>query len=592
MIRIERYPREGAQYSVSRGAEFGPPNADITRSVESVVWSDSVDPPWHSVALQMKGDSVMAPPFDIGDHVVIRMAPGLPACAWAIVVHLSTQLRKTETGDAAQGQWTVQAVGWFDYLGRVDMVSYLATVDEGSSPIIGGTVFSTSDQPMLDPGVQVYDDAFRGIFDGFPNLRGTTPLAGEGIADLFQATLGVAFGAGRSLSRFMAIALRIGLPSAFGGTLRESVRVVHDGDTALQYCGAGKLDRQGIPARAAEPIVGQKPNPQSILNGSNRILGYIQGTWGIDPGIGELFPSLEDPGTGDRPDPASLDGANLEEKLSMAAQNLGEDALLEPDYLTTITDAMPTLNPGVAQVLQRNPVLLYRMRPWRVQPLADWIDRLRSVDPRFAVLANLVVPMLRSGEYPTFNAITWNLGRAAIVDGNDLQSMSVAFSDDDAVTVVTATHLGSLTPSAYSPKIGLPVVDSLVELLGARVYTVAWPFARGADAGPVSESATNQQVAILAAQGAQWHIAADRFARGDMVLRFRGDIRQGEPIILSLPRGSFVAYCDSVQHVVEVTDDKKRRSTTVSFSRGTWNESQRSYPPSVIPEGAATWGAA
>ena len=553
MIRLERYPR-AASSSV----------ADVTRDLISVAWSDALEPPWQSMTLRMRGPSATAPPFDIGDHLALRLAPNIPAAAWAIVVDLSTSLSKSGPGIPDQAIWNVHAVGWFDYLGRVDLVTYFGITDgpEGGEPV-GGTVFSSRESPFDE---YLYDE------------NGATLDTADSQAELVEAVLKLSWGAGVSLDQFMRIAPRIGLPAGLApavttngvtnlSQLRDSVRVAHNGTSAAVLCGPGALDRKGTPARAVEPIIGLLPNPQPLANGSAKLLGFVQGTWGVDPGLAEMFPTLEDP---------PPDGGSGDQYITPARQT---EQLLSGTFAPAPI-RVSSLLPGAAQTLGRNPVLVYRMRPWRVVSLLSWVERIIRLDPRFGSLGALALPILRLPEYATFQIVTWDLSRAAVVTADDLVSMDVRFSDDDATNVITAQQMGALSPTAFATNLGLPIVSDLVSVLGARVYTASFPFMRGADAvgGPVLAS-IQQAIAILAAQAAQWHLGDERFARGSMRLRFRGDIRIGEPIILALAYGQFVAYVESIDRSIEIAEGAiVGRTTSVTYSRGTWTDAIRDFP--------------
>lgn len=584
MIHVERYGRVGPRYSASRPYQgAGPTNAgNVTLDCISAQWSDGLDAPWQSITLRVNG-TVSRPPFDIGDHIIVRRAPTIPACAWGIVVSCSSDRVQTEGARLDQGLWTVKAVGWFDYLDRVDIVSALEIQDSQSV----GTVFGSAPEDITAPVREEPTNPFSALIRGInvPSPRdlvpGATPPSTPqpaptpalgGVPGLFQAQLQIAFGAGLSLTQFLRLALRIAIPPGLQGTtesgsatlLRDSVRVVHDASTASEFCGPGAFDRAGVPARLCEPIIGQNPSAQPLHNGSTKLLSLIQGTWGADSGLTEMFPSLEDPGTG--ASPPSRDKSTINQQTDPTPANLVR---------------------GPAQTLGRNPVLMYRMRPWRVQPLADWIRQQRGLgrqDPglpalTMAGLADVALAALE--EYPTFSVVTWDLSRAAKVGPDDLISLSLGFEDSDAVTAVTSQFAGALTADAFNGQIGLPIFQSLAAVFGARLYTVAWPFLRGSDANNTEIKVTaQQQVAIMAAQAAQWLMAGERFARGSMTLRSRGDIRPGEPLILQFPRPEsyFVCYVERVTNSVDLTDETRRETTTVTFSRGLWDEAERSWP--------------
>jgi hypothetical protein len=279
-----------------------------------------------------------------------------------------------------------------------------------------------------------------------------------------------------------------------------------------------------------------------------------------------MFPSLEDPGAG--ASPPSSDKSTINQQTDPSPANLVR---------------------GPAQTLGRNPVLMYRMRPWRLQPLSSWIqqqsgfgnNRVNEGLPVLGLggLANVAIDAIK--EYPTFSVVTWDLSRAAKVNADDLISMSFSHEDSSLVTCVTSQLAGSLTADAFNGQIGLPIFQNLAAVYGARLYTVAWPFLRGSNAdGSEFKVTSQQQVAIMAAQAAQWLMAGERFASGTMTLRSRGDIRPGEPLMLQLPRPEsyFICYVERVTNSIDLTDSTRHETTTVTFSRGLWDEALRSWP--------------
>lgn len=588
MIQVERYPRVGVTSAVDRpylGA--GPQQAGIiTLDCISVSWSEGIYSPWQGINLKMRGP-VIRPPMGIGDHIVIRRSPSIPACMWAIVTELSSERVQADNGRKDQGIWNVKAVGWFDYLGNVDIVSALELLDSEAVGTVFGSLNREGPPTQQEQELHPLSALIRSV--NVPSPRDFTPRPIPvpvepplgGLVGIFEAQLGLVFGAGLSLAKFLSLALRIALPPGMLGTtdqntttmLRDAIRVIHNGDTAAQFCGPGLADREGAPARACEPIVGQNPNVQPLHNGSSRLLGLIQGTWGADSGLIEMFPSLEDPGGG---------AASPTDSKPSVNQPAGST----PD----------TLLPGPGKTLGRNPVLVYRMRPWRTEPLAGWIQRQRQYgrsDPSLPALTMRGVESIAVSalsEYPTFSLITWDLSRAAYLTLDDLISISYGQTDADAVTVVTSQWAGSMTPDAFNGQVGLPIFNGLAVVYGARLYTVAWPFIRGTDAdGNEYKASATQQVAIVASQAAMWHSAGERFISGTVSVRPRADIRIGEPMVIQFPEPMvrFVCYVERVTETVEITEDKTRHSMSVQFSRGLWNENERTppYVPSAQPTG-------
>lgn len=583
MIVVERYARaSNVSLGYAPGSD-GPPlpeGAVLTFDVLSIDWFDAIETPWHGVSLSVRTYSNV-PPFNLGDHVVVRAAQGIPACAWAIVTDIKTKWAVTESGDKQQWVWMVDAAGWFDYLARVDIVSTGNVPDSDTA----GTVFGTGQsenifQMQLMEGLGQKSELFGSARPDLPDNR-------VGLQTAIFQTL---WGAGWSLDRFIRLALRILLPPAMQGgkakALRDAVRVVYDPATAAQFCGVGVADREGIASRQCEAIPGNKTGG-GALTLTSKLLNMIMGSWGADPQMCEMFPSLEDPGVGEQTAKTSFD--TTQDRLAAAKANA---ASLAP-AATTAASVTPApvkadpLLPGAAQVLGRNPVLMYRMKPWRAQPLDAWLKAVTKTDPRFAALEARVSKVIAEApagvrpSYASFSLVTWDLSRAVTLTHDDVFSVDAGYSDSDVSTVFTSMHYGAISPQAFNSQIGLPVLDLLADVFGARLFTVQWPFGRVIDAdGNETQSQVTDTIAVLAAQAAQWHVASERFARGTIRLRPRYDLKHGEPFILQLPHAYLVGYIDRVsQSAAFVENGLRQTGTTIQFSRGLWNENLRTWPP-------------
>lgn len=583
MIVVERYARASnfsLGYPLGSDGPSLPTGSVLTFDVLSIDWFDAIESPWHGVSLSVRTNSNV-PPFDIGDHVVVRAAAGIPACAWAIVTDIKTKWAISESGEKQQWVWSIDASGWFDYLGRVDIVS-TGTVPDSETI---GTVFGSGESQdvftaQLISGLAGSSDLFGPRHPNLPDNR----------VGLQLAAFETLWGAGWSLDRFIRLALRLRLPPAMQAgkatAIRDAVRVVYDNATAAQFCGVGIADREGVPARQSEAIPGNKTG-SGALTLTSKLLNMIVGSWGADPQMCEMFPSLEDPGTGEQAKKASFDRTT--ERLASAtsrAESLTPDATPPASDVPAPVKADPLL-PGVAQVLGRNPVLLYRMKPWRSQPLDSWIKSIAKTDKNFTTLESLVTRAIsgtqgdtRTPGYASFGVVTWDLSRAVTLTQDDVFSVDAGYSDNDSSTVFTSMHYGALSPQAFNYKVGLPVLDVIGDVFGARLFTVQWPFARLIDAdGNETQSQTTDTIGVLAAQAAQWHLAGERFARGTIRLRPRFDLKHGEPFILQLSSTYLVGYIDRVSHAASFGEDGLRQTgTTLQFSRGLWNENLRSWP--------------
>jgi hypothetical protein len=539
---------------------------------------------------------------NIGDHVVIRLAPNTPAVAWAIVVEVRTKLSIRPDGTLSKNTWSVSAVGWFDYLSRVDLVVFNSISERD----VDGTVFGSADNPYASIRSEL------SALSDLPALRALTaplaekPLPADGVAGVFEAISSVATSnnVGKALDIFLRTVLRIYLPASLNGpatpalskdgspstatgatatqsgTLRESIRVIYDPDSAEAYSGPGASDRAGLSGRQAEPVVGTRPAFQNIANGSSKIGGIIQGTWGADQLLVEMFPSLEDAGTGQ--DMTATARKFVSRVVGQAAASAGIAASYIPQPVVAPgAPASAGLLPGVAQALGRNPVLLYRIRPWRTQPLLEWVQALVAYDPQFSVLAKSIAGAI--GEVPTVQQVTWDISRAVRLSTSDIYGLDISASDEDVATLFTSQWAGGDTPEMVNPFSGLPIFDVATLTFGGRLYTVSWPFAFGNDGlSAATKSSVTQQVQIVAAQAAQFGLQNQRFYSGTVSARYSPQVRHGEPVAFEFPGQTLIGYCERVQHSVSISESGvATKRSSVTFSRGCWSEINRSFPPPI-----------
>lgn len=581
---VERYPYDG------------PGAVDITRYCMSIDWLDSTTSPYHTVGLTVEG-GLRDRPVNYGDQIVIRPGPGLPAVAFGWPVDISQDVSMTPNGTAHSGLWQVSCIGWFDFLARADLVLAAGLKDRSSL----GTVFGSGEDPY--EGLTYLQQQLQRIAQesaAVRNLRGTEVGPVESFADVFTAYLSVVNGVGPALDTFIRRIARINLAPGLCGTshsidgagnptqtpvtdLRGSVRVAYDDATVAELCGSGILDRAGRPARTCEPIMGVNPSFQPLFNGSSKIGGVIQGTWGADALLVEMFPSLEDPGPGGNTPTRTLSPSERLELAKQTVPNLvtGEAPAFEPgtpflpEYETTVSNG---LVPGAAQVLGRNPVLLYRIRPWRTTPLLDWMARLEDIDPGFGRLRKGVEQgVLATSSY---QRVTWNLARGPVVDG-EFTAIRLQSSDSDNETVFVPQWNGGESQLSYWEKSGFPFMDVQAARLGARVHAVSWPFFRGSEGLPANiKASVESQIQTIVAQAAQFGVGMGRFARGVVSMPLRLDIRHGEPLTIRFSRGELTCYVDAVRHAVQLTPEgaTKSKTTTVTFSRGLWDEAIRDFP--------------
>lgn len=481
-------------------------SADITKWLESVEWRESIGPPWGMIRLRFKaglGEVAISDVPDSGDWIVIRREPGGPAVSWGRVIKVGSTFVTGHRMERAVEPFDIVAESWMDFL----------------------------------QSVQIY--AGPGVTREVGTLRGN-----EGYSKLFSAiSESVRDDVGAGLAPLLKELARVYLPTTLTGGpdsaplyLGDAIKVARDAVTNGEF--------------APERVIEQVPGPSLLSMGSltsafqgSTALGMIQSAFGADPGMVEMFPSLE-PATG-----------------------AGEYSLS-----------------GLGAV----PVLVYRMRPWREEPLQSYANRL----PRG------VGAYVRPG---LFSAKTWDASRAHRLSHGKVTSVDFSFNDRDSVNAASCTPAG-LNDSAlrYYEAAGLPIkADKQIEDVGLRLYDVNWPFFPPLDDGEsVDRFSWLQYCATLAIQAFQWHVNGDRFATGSAVGELDLDMRAGEVVSIEVPDAlvlrqgtpgrpelevtgetDWIAYAEEVSHVVRLGERKdKVKRTTVQFTRGVATERARTYP--------------
>lgn len=592
---------------------------DVTGHVSRVEWRNSTQPPWHTITVDVTG-YMLAPPATVGTHVVIRLAAaprgpvaeqgvfGPPALAWGIVTGLATS-RSMSGPDLSEGVWTITALGWFDYLGKVDVIctqnvtAFGLSADGREIRNTAGTLFG-----QVDPWTQ-FAQQMRQITGTAGSTDPSVPRdLPTGAEDLFQIiTNGPLYAAGPSLTAFVKLMARIQLPEGLGsGTIGSGVSGIYDAATAAQFSGEGALERRGYPGRGAEPVIGGRNTPQSLYTGSNKGTALIFGTWGADPGIVEMFPSLEYAGRYSAPRDATVQtlerledsarratGASAPSTVSPFTPRPIEEgeAFFDPSFVTTIVAR--NLASTLGRSLGKNPCLIYRVRPWRTTPLSRYVDTVvRRSSPGFP--ADEVIESIQS-EFGSFELPSWDVARAPVLGRDDGVSLTTSLSDDDVCNLFTVVWPGQGSAMSFNETLGLPLANiTSLNYRGARLYSLQWPFIRGlvgeppVGAGPANEGAASIQAIltaptlerasqVMACQLAQFMGDAERFQSGTIMSRLRLDVTHGEPFTLTLGGWTFSAYCEAVSHSIAVSKDGKQSGmTSITFSRGAYDDSVRS----------------
>ena len=581
---------------------------DIAGYLSDVQWSDSIEAPWGSASLtvlhSLRGAmsaSIQGLP-QVGDWIVIRLSDGAPAEWWGRVIGASSGY---DVGPNA-------AVMTKD--GRINIEHWFATLQR--------------EQILAGSGIQRSAGTIFG------------PLDWSGIVAAVVA--GFAAGIGSSMDAMIKVLARVAMPASLGGivatnytaaaeqvrakmtpdaafkalhqiqtqaggvntygTLGHAITVAHNYPSALASCGVPRGARLGAPMREVDAIPASCLPSIGTLIGKpgGSVLDFITGTYSADPMMTELFPSLEDFAL--TPTDAIAESVNLPGQGLKGIPVEGERNASAQQLPTSNTSPSPV---GTASSrLGRNPVILYRMRPWRVMPLSEYAAQIKmpqTLDPF------------------VFPGTTWNLARAVSIDLSDVESVDMGRTYDDFFTSVTI-GLPSDPDSAarFFEEAGLPVMDlASVIQFGFRFYTITWPFFR-ADSSKLSGNysttalrASNKRVTevqlrqqeeqaklngiylaylrSLAVFGFQVLYNADRFLSGTVNLcTFRPDVRHGEPFIFETPAGAINAYAVEVTHrFSRAVDGSLSRTTTVQFSRGLPEELEDAR--AVTAEGAISF---
>lgn len=222
---------------------------DITDTIRSIEWSDSVSPPWGSVTIRVKVDLAVSKPLPgEGDWIVIRKSEQSRALGFYRVHSLSSSIKVGPRKDRMLTEFTIQAESWLDFLGRV-MVYAGPGISSGS-----GTLMSM--------------DGWRDIFNAIKEA--VTNDVGLGLTALVREIA------------------RVEMPPTLGrGELGGEIGVVHNDATSQAFT-------RGI--RVAEPVPG--PSLTSMGSTANLLSGVtalsmIQSAFGADSGMVEMFPSVE-----------------------------------------------------------------------------------------------------------------------------------------------------------------------------------------------------------------------------------------------------------------------------------------------------------
>lgn len=481
---------------------------DLSEMCFRISWRDSTQSPWESISLQMRlAISQWAGLIpSVGEWVVIRDEDGR-ALSWGYITSVSGSL--SVSGDQVQtSPITVEAVSWWDLLGRASVYVAGGFVEDDV-----GTLFSFS---WWEPVIQRIAES-------------STGRLGHALAETFK------------------LIARVLLPETLAGIyLGYGVRVVYDTVTASAHA----------PDVAVDPVEGPTlEGLQHLITHGASVQGLILGTWAADQHLVEVFPALVEYG---RPPPRDAWEGQYQKSPNGTVYWLdghtfkpGEGHQFPTGFREKRGGEPPPSPPpptaastALGDVLGRNPVLVYRMTPWRTDAPADFLANPASI------------------RRDIFAAATWDTGSAQLVRATDLVSLSLSWQDDVRVNAVAPgvpndpdSELGFMNAA------GLPLYGAdRIRRDGLRLYRPEWPFF---PPRPKTGDDTGSFVAFVrtvAAHAAVTMTVAERFASGTAKMPYRPDLQKGRPVRFVVPGltigdGTVTGYVVSIRHTWEITPD-------------------------------------
>mgnify|MGYP003646613821 CR=1 FL=1 len=543
----------------------------LTEFVTQVQWHESTMAPYGAATVSFQLPRYLwlteAMPV-LGDWLLINDKPGEGGRAlfWGVIVDSSTGIEADHGGAKRTLSFSCQAISWFDYGERMQFIA-----QAGITQTLSGLTSLRDYGNLMD-------------------------IMGESVG-------GNTLGPDALLRRLLPFLWRVKLPESLTGKeVGMMVQTIDPFDDHQNKYGIGKKAGMatGMRARYRSRVGGFRYGGRmlegfggSVLgihtlrqmkayqNGS--VLGLLLGTFAADPILCEMFPSLEDfggePFATDRPNPDMLGNRDFmgREMDPQSPNQKGPPPTSE--WINEWRNSRYGQGAGVTelgQLLGRNPLLIHRQCPFRVEPIEE-LAATGVSDPA----------MIMKG---MFKKKTWDLKRAFIVDAEDLVNINFRVADTDSINAVTIDHIVVQEAGVSMwQRAGLPIkFDNSVRDFGLRLAHVRWPYdpahPRMFEIMGDSAPTVMKYFYTIAAQGFHNMYMASVFGHGTASMRFRPDIRHGEPIHLALPKDvprigeqAMIAYTDKVTHNVQVTPQGGVMARThVEFSRALLNEELRS----------------
>lgn len=519
---------------------------DVTDYYSGLTWDSATERPWETihVDLSMSLDAwqAMLPCTNLKADPADRN----PATGFWLVV-------KT-----ANSQGTLSAVAW----GRVVSVAPRMSVDDASGHIQSESVSVTCEswlEVMAQSRILLVASDNAWGKDGFVYKLGSWGPALRALCQSMQERApGVVF------EQLWRILVKVLVPDTLVGAglvFGEQVPLVHDNDTADVYTPLRAPQHKDVPGYAINAFGNVLPEAT--------IWQWLEATFGVDPRMVELFPSLEFPSS-----------------LSLRGQSGAQAANAVPQYT------------ALGQALGAQPVIIYRLKPMLQAGLTQ--DNVaRALAARDGTPATQVgMPAAQAlgvfqdpvDEAPGA-AVDWYDFPASEVKGLP----AIEWSDAErcnSIYVRTPLQPGSQV-DLYGV-LGTPIVNERdIERHGLRHYEVSWPFlpATIPDDAPQATETLQRQIDALIELAWTFVGQSETFASGVVQTVYKPWVKGGMWARVELrvpgarPGRVLTCYVKRVVHRVSRggTPDDIKASTELHFSRGVL----RSVETYSIPLGTA-----
>jgi hypothetical protein len=604
---------------------------EITPWIKSLSVSGATVTPWSSITASMRIPAALwtrlAPRQ--GEWLVVRGKDG-KAIGWGYVHHRTGGVR-VRGQSVVTDDTEVSTLDWLDLAERIEV--YVAPglvvregvasqrrtgkrANRGVLPSEPGTLLPI--QRWTDPDTGPWRALVKAARNYFEDEQGREHFRPIGFA----------------LQEFVKAIMRVLVPPSLASEyLASQVRTVYDESGVAAY--APDREAEVVPGYSLAGIGAIQPTGSSITS-------MIMQTFMADLNLVELFTSLEGPGVVEssndpvdrklRQKPESkadevyvpaydIDAGPYIPTAGLELRSQGGEVEERTETTPDITDEERygrKLASGLAQNLGRNPVLIYRMRPWRALPLDKFIaETVGTTDQKTLVqtedgIVEATRPANRLGtdkfNVDQFPGTTWRYDDALQIDRSSLINLDFAVDDSEHANVVTVglpTQADS--PIRFMQRLGLPFFsDTAILTRGVRLFQPQWPFFPPVDnrkgaatakavLGPVAGSAVAGEIArsgsllrdmrTIALLGMQYMAGADRFEQGHAMFEYIPQIRHGEPLRIGMPENApggtkeLVVYVERWTHTWDVRPPTNVVArTVVQFSRGLFDEEVRSKP--------------